>query len=80
MLDHTGTQVEKTQVAAVPVAVRPKRSLAERGMATVEYAIGVLAAAAVALVLLRIFNDNSFFQTLFDWVVGLLKKIPLPAR
>lgn len=80
MLDHTGEQVDNTQVAAVSVVPRPKKSFAERGMATVEYAIGVLAAAAVALVLLRIFNDNSFFQTLFDWVVGLLKKIPLPAR
>lgn len=71
---------ERTGGAAVCAVTRTKKSLAERGMATVEYAIGVLAAAAVALVLLRIFNDNSFFTTLFEWVVGLLQKIPLPGR
>lgn len=53
---------------------RPSR-LAERGLTTVEYAIGLLAAAAVALVLLRIFNDNSFFQTLFNWVVDIFGQV-----
>lgn len=47
------------------------RRLAERGLTTVEYAIGLLAAAAVALVLVRIFNDNAFFKMLFDWVVQM---------
>lgn len=51
------------------------RRLAERGLTTVEYAIGLLAAAAAALVLLRIFNDNSFFKTLFDWVVDVFTKV-----
>lgn len=51
------------------------RRLAERGLTTVEYAIGLLAAAAVALVLLRIFNDNNFFRTLFDWVIDVFGKV-----
>lgn len=51
------------------------RRLVERGLTTVEYAIGLLAAAALALVLLRIFNDNQFFQTMFDWVVGIFGKV-----
>ncbi len=54
---------------------RPLRRLAQRGLTTVEYAIGLLAAAAVALVLLRIFNDNTFFKTMFDWVVDIFGKV-----
>jgi len=34
-------------------------------------ALGLLAAATVALVLLRIFGDNQFYKTLFDWVVNV---------
>ena len=49
--------------------------LAERGLTTVEYAVGLLAAAAAALVLLRIFNDNEFFQTLYTFVVDAFRNI-----
>ena len=62
----------------VPTAERRRarvRRLAERGLTTVEYAVGLLAAAAAALVLLRIFNDNAFFQTLFDWVVDIFTQV-----
>lgn len=59
----------------VPTRVTRARRLAERGLTTVEYAIGLLAAAAVALVLLRIFNDNAFFQTMFKWVVDIFGKV-----
>ncbi|MBK7822555.1 MAG: DUF4244 domain-containing protein [Tessaracoccus sp.] len=51
------------------------RRLAERGLTTVEYAVGLLAAAAAALVLLRIFNDNAFFETLFKFVVDTFRNI-----
>lgn len=47
------------------------RRLAERGLTTIEYAIGLVAAATVALTLLRIFNDNRFFEILWEWVVGV---------
>ena len=59
----------------VPSTPKKLRRLAERGLTTVEYAIGLLAAAAVALVLLRLFNDNQFFQTLFDWVIDIFGKV-----
>lgn len=54
---------------------RPQRSLrrlAERGMTTAEYAVGVLAAAALALVLLKIFTSNDFFTTLLKLVLKLI--------
>ena len=37
--------------------------------------VSLLAAAAVALVLLRIFSDNTFFKTLFDWVVEIFTRV-----
>ncbi|HMQ65072.1 MAG TPA: DUF4244 domain-containing protein [Arachnia sp.] len=62
----------------VPQAERRRarvRRLAERGLTTVEYAVGLLAAAAAALVLLRIFNDNEFFQTLYTFVVDAFRNV-----
>lgn len=55
----------------VPTRSVRARTLAQRGLTTVEYALGLLAAATVALVLLRIFGDNQFYKTLFDWVVNV---------
>ena len=40
--------------------------------------LGMLAAAAAALVLLRIFSDNDFFKALYDFVVNAFKNLPLP--
>ncbi len=62
-------------VAKTPKKISRRARLAERGLTTVEYAIGLLAAAAVALVLLRIFSDNTFFKTLFDWVVEIFTRV-----
>lgn len=47
----------------------------ERGLTTVEYAIGLLGAAAAALLLMRIFNDNAIFQTLFNWVKNIFASV-----
>lgn len=47
----------------------------ERGMATAEYAVGILAAVALALVLLRVFTDNRFFTQLLKFVTGLIGKV-----
>lgn len=61
---------------AAPARKRtPVRRLAQRGLTTVEYAIGLVAAATVALVLVRIFSDNSFFKTLYDWVIDIFVKV-----
>lgn len=54
---------------------RRARHLAERGLTTVEYAIGLVAAATAALVLLRIFNDNAFFQALMRWVLNIFENL-----
>ena len=51
------------------------RALAQRGLTTVEYAIGLLAAATAALILLRVFNDNSFLETLTDWVLSVFTQV-----
>lgn len=51
------------------------RRLAQRGLTTVEYAIGLVAAATAALVLLRIFNDNAFFQALMRWVLNIFENL-----
>ncbi|MFD0867348.1 DUF4244 domain-containing protein [Tessaracoccus lubricantis] len=51
------------------------RRLAERGLTTVEYAIGLLAAATIALLLVRLFADNAFYEMLYDWVVGVFGKV-----
>lgn len=47
------------------------RRLAERGLTTVEYAVGLLAAATLALVLLRVFGDTKFLEALYDWVTNI---------
>ena len=53
------------------------RRLAERGLTTVEYAIGLVAAATAAIVLLRIFSDNAFFQMLQEWVLAVFQNLAM---
>ncbi len=53
------------------------RRLAERGLTTVEYAIGLVAAATAAIVLLRIFSDNAFFQMLQQWVLAVFQNLTM---
>lgn len=55
--------------------IRRNRRLSERGLTTVEYAIGLVAAATAAIVLLRIFSDNTFFQMLQDWVLAVFQNL-----
>jgi len=43
-------------------------------MATAEYAVGILAAVALALVLLRVFTDNKFFAQMLKLVTQLIGK------
>lgn len=59
--------------AATRLRARTRR-LAERGMATAEYAVGILAAVALALVVLKVFTDNSFFSLLLGFVSDLIGK------
>ncbi|MCL2652724.1 MAG: DUF4244 domain-containing protein [Propionibacteriaceae bacterium] len=62
-------------------ASRKGHLLAERGMATAEYAVGILAAVALALVLIKVFNAGSFLDlamklitNIFDKILGWLPK------
>ncbi|MBE6477872.1 MAG: DUF4244 domain-containing protein [Propionibacteriaceae bacterium] len=66
--------VDVPAVADSPQPGRLRRAY-ERGMATAEYAVGILAAAALALVLLHVFTDNSFFQKMLKFVIELIGKI-----
>lgn len=43
-------------------------------MATAEYAVGILAAVALALCLLRVFTDNEFFSKMLKFVTDLIGK------
>ena len=56
---------------------RKSRRLAARGLTTVEYAIGLVAAATAAIVLLRIFSDNAFFQMLQEWVLAVFQNLAM---
>ncbi len=52
-------------------AAQKIRRRMERGLTTVEYAIGLLGAAAAAMLLLRIFSDTEFFTLLSMWVTDM---------
>lgn len=51
------------------------RGAVERGMATAEYAVGILAAVAIALVLLKIVTNQSFFGSMLKVVTSIIGKI-----
>ncbi|NLI86297.1 MAG: DUF4244 domain-containing protein [Propionibacterium sp.] len=44
-------------------------------MATAEYAVGILAAVALALVLLNVFTNNDFFSAMLKFVVNLISQV-----
>ena len=59
--------------SAPPADTRPPAPrLAERGMVTAEYAVGILAAVALALLLLKVFSDNSVYTALLHYVTALI--------
>jgi len=75
--------INQMAVAARPCAGTGKmqrmkkkaRELAERGMATAEYAVGILAAVALALVLLKVFNAGGFLDTIMKLVTSIFDKV-----
>lgn len=59
---------------------RRSRRLTQRGMATAEYAVGILAAVTLALVLFKVFQDAKFFKAFLglvlkavSFVTGMIK-------
>lgn len=81
---HTATtdvdqcqQVEWAEPLSV-VATRPTRTLRhtlQRGMVTAEYAVGILAAIALAMVLLRVFNNPLVSDSMLQQVTKLIGQI-----
>ncbi|GAA1391931.1 DUF4244 domain-containing protein [Luteococcus peritonei] len=72
---HTTTEVALPLQSPRPAprpAVATLRRWGQRGMVTAEYAVGILAAIAFALVLLKVFNDNEVFTVLLKQVTALI--------
>ena len=51
------------------------RRMAERGMATAEYAVGIMAAVALALVLIKVFSADSFLTMIAKLISSIFSKI-----
>ena len=49
--------------------------LRERGMATAEYAVGILAAVALALVLMKVFQADGFLNTIGKLITFIFDKL-----
>ena len=64
-----------TESGKVQRVKKKARQLAERGMATAEYAVGILAAVALALVLIKVFNAGSFLDTITKLIGSIFTKI-----
>ncbi len=64
-----------TDLAGSRLVKSPSKIMAfsQRGMATAEYAVGILAAVALALVLLKIFQSTGFLTEFTRFVKGLLQ-------
>ena len=52
-----------------------RRQLSERGMATAEYAVGILAAVALALVLMKVFNSDTFLTLVVKLITTIFSKV-----
>jgi hypothetical protein len=81
-MSATQSQICSAEIEATPpveqecVDLVPTRSrLRERGMATAEYAVGILAAVALALVLLKVFNSDGFLKTITDLIGKIIKTV-----
>jgi len=71
----TGVATSLTSTGRLRKVVRKARQLTERGMATAEYAVGILAAVALALVLIKVFNAGGFLDTIMKLVTSIFDKI-----
>ena len=57
------------------VACKGVGKLAERGMVTAEYAVGILAAIALALVLVKVFKADGFLTKIVDLISFIFGKL-----
>lgn len=51
------------------------RRACQRGMVTAEYAVGILAACALAVTLMKVFNDKEFFGVLLKQITALIGQL-----
>ena len=75
-MSTTDTQPPAIMEDASQTGVTPEPlTWRERGMVTAEYVVGIVAAIALALVLLKIFKADSFFTWIFDIVKSVFGAI-----
>ncbi|MGO4956797.1 DUF4244 domain-containing protein [Luteococcus sp. Sow4_B9] len=68
-----GSQLPEARARGARLA--PVRRVCERGMVTAEYAVGILAAIALALVLVQVFQDDAFSAELLRQVTKLIGQL-----
>ena len=64
-----------TDTQTGPVEDATVATLRERGMVTAEYVVGIIAAIALALVMLRVFKADGFLTMITDVIGGIFKTI-----
>jgi len=64
-----------TDTQTGPVEDATVATLRERGMVTAEYVVGIIAAIALALVMLRVFKADGFLAMITDVIGGIFKTI-----
>lgn len=65
---------ESVPAARVPARRRLRNTL-ERGMVTAEYAVGILSAVALALVLYNVLHKSEFVTQVLEFVVQAIAKV-----
>jgi hypothetical protein len=63
----------KVSVEAAQVDVRPRRSRNQRGMVSAEWAVGIIAAVAIAGVLLAIVTSGEVEKTLLNFILMVIR-------
>lgn len=73
MADHSDALPVRTLPERSRVTSRARRSHDDRGMTTAEYAVGTVAAATLAGILIKVFTDPRVQQLLLELLLWLLK-------
>lgn len=69
------TPSPSTDLVTVAVERLPRRTRDERGMTTAEYAVGTVAAASFAGVLIKILTDPGLRDTILRFLILLLETL-----
>lgn len=74
-MSHQIDLLDTEKYAAKARPTSAVRRAAQRGMVTAEYAVGILAAVALALVLLKVVTHNDFFTTILKLVLKVIQVV-----